>query len=101
MKTESDLKSKCFEYLDDMGYEYIHIPNRVFRKWKNTKLKSFPDFVIFLPGKKTIFIELKPFAKLSDGQVDKIERLNKLGHPVCIVQDLIQFKYEIFKELGR
>jgi len=95
MKTESDLKSLCFAYLDNMGYEYIHIPNRVFRKWKNTKLKSFPDFVIFLPGKKTIFIELKPFTKLSEGQIDKIARLNKLDHPVFIIQDFEQFKYKI------
>ena len=96
---EKDLQKQCQEYLDKMGYRYIHIRNRVFKGSKrasSNKLKYWPDFSpVFLPNGKTKIFELKTKSKYSEEQVKRIVELERMGHKVYRCNTLEEFIKEV------
>lgn len=103
MQNETEFRKECTEFLKRMGFEYLHIPNRVFRGMKNSGLKDWPDYpVICLPDGKSMLAELKiPGGVLSKGQKELFERLERLGHKVHIFEQYNEFTNKIDEILRR
>ena len=63
--------------------------------------KGVPDFVIALPGGKTLYVEAKrPGEKVKPAQRDWHTEMLKLGHYVYVVHDLSEFLDAIKANLG-
>jgi hypothetical protein len=91
--TEKQLQDQCIEYLKYNNIAYYHSGFRGLHKYgysKNTK--GYPDLFIFMPGGKTIFVELKqPKKKASIEQVEKIMELSNLGFKCFVIDSFEKF----------
>lgn len=72
------------------GYKYTHIPNETYTTFMGTKMKNkrmgvkkgIPDYMIVVPNKGLVFIEMKrqKGGKVSPEQKEWIEELNKIDN---------------------
>ncbi len=110
MKNEERLQTQVVEYLKyalPKDSFFHHSPNEGRRhinfmvKLKKMGFKAgFPDIVIWVKGKPTLFIELKVGKnKLTQNQIDVRDTLLSLGHKYCVAYNLIDVDNFLKKEL--
>lgn len=80
-----DLHEPFITFLRARGLAYLHSnPSQ-----KATVQRGHPDFEVYLPGARTVFVEFKTGAgRVSKDQLDRIETLVGLGFPVLVARSL-------------
>lgn len=86
---EADIQDPFAAWLTGQGIYFIQAR----RDRRSTIKVGHPDFSIFLPGGKTLFIETKrPGGKTRPSQVACIEKLRAAGFAAHVVDDLEKCK---------
>lgn len=85
---EKEIQSKCEEYLNDIGYQYIHIPDILqqylrhrapphIAKISSMAFKGMPDLIVLHPSGKYLLLELKTeINKETQSQINWSKGLN-------------------------
>lgn len=84
VKVESELHEQIERYCTERGYLYIHS-----RMDAPTTIQvGTPDFAVFMPGAKSVFIECKAKGgKTTTEQLSKIAHARKLGFRAEVVDN--------------
>lgn len=85
---------RFISWLRSKSYRFTHVPNESFSKRQGLKNKSlgvsagFPDYIVLLPNKKLLFIEMKRSrparSKVSPEQKLWLEALTLAGFPSMV-----------------
>ena len=101
---EDDLQKLCVDYLTLLKIPFHHSPNGGKRNLKEAaRFKrlgvspGFPDLIIFLSGKRVVFVELKSSSggRVSESQKDWMRVLLGLGYEWVLCWDFDVFKNTI------
>ena len=89
---ERDLHDEIEKYCRGRGYFYIHSRMDV----PSTIQVGTPDFVIFMPGQRTVFLECKAKSgKTTTEQNTKLAHARKFGFPAGVVDNMEDARYAI------
>lgn len=87
VKPEAEMHQELAEYLRLRGWWFAH--SRMDRR--TTTAKGVPDFIVAIPGGRTVFVELKrKGGKPTQEQIQTHAHLVKLGHWSLMTDDMIE-----------
>lgn len=85
VERERDLHDQIEDYCRARGWFYAHSRMDA----PSTIAVGFPDFAIFMPGARTVFLECKrPGGKATPAQMQKLAHARKLGFVAETVESL-------------